>query len=279
MQKLLFILQVSLTTIMATLFTSCGNDAHDMVNNDFSVSENLLIEYGNIHNDALNFIKSEGPNRSQSLTQNRVDSTFNVWVETRYENQEIYYIFSQIKPLKEILSCGDPSRILPTRGDEADFLSDHANDFALDALKECLFKISQYMNNIDDVDIFDNQNILDELHQIIIETNNDYLSKCYSDIDKDALVKSLGVLYGSIEYWTNYDNVLFWTNVESELPMTRADNKNEPAQKNDQTLSKKDWIQTVSAADAAGAVLGSGVASVPAGAILSAMAALYFDVE
>lgn len=56
-------------------------------------------------------------------------------------------------------------------------------------------------------------------------------------------------------------------------------NSTRASKKEDKKLSKAEYIQVVAAADAAGAFLGTAIASGPAAILASATAALYFDVE
>lgn len=102
------------------------------------------------------------------------------------------------------------------------------------------------------------------------------------------LAKSLGVLYGSIEYWTNSDNVNSWSkiyiedqeNTHSKIATTKSKRmKKAKENKDSKKLSKADYITVVAAADTAGSFLGAAVASGPAAVAASAAAALYFDVE
>ncbi len=147
--------------------------------------------------------------------------------------------------------------------------------------------ISTQLNNSNDDEIFDNRPLLEELHYIIGETYKSYTKQCNSDLDADALDKTLGVLYGSIEYWTNSNNVDIWTQIHMEdedflygtVSNTEKPTDGEKGKQKGRNLSKGEWVQVVAAADAAGAALGAGIASAPAAAAASAAAALYFDVE
>lgn len=151
-----------------------------------------------------------------------------------------------------------------------------------EALNECTKRISEKLANISDENLFDNSSLLNDLHSLINDYYNTYIQKYPSDIDTQAIAQVLGILYGSIEYWTNSNNVNFWSNVELEgysncsagndqsTPQTRADEK----KKDDKTLSKSDYIITVASADAIGGLL-----SGPGAVLASGAAALYFDVE
>ena len=140
--------------------------------------------------------------------------------------------------------------------------------------------------------------MLNDLHALIIETFTSYKKKCDSDNDLKALSQTLGVLYGSIEYWTCSDNVESWGAVNIEIEENSSEvisnsnnasiriRKKEPKKKekeNDRMLSKNEWIQTVAAADALGAIAGGaagGATGAGAGALASSAAAvLYFDVK
>ena len=109
-----------------------------------------------------------------------------------------------------------------------------------------------------------------------------YAKQCYSDINAKALSQTLGVLYGSLEYWTNSNNVEYWSKIyleeeeKTESCVTFSATKaTENEDTDDRTLSKSEWLQTVAAADAIGAATSGGALA----AACSAAAALYFDVE
>lgn len=153
---------------------------------------------------------------------------------------------------------------------------------AIEASNECLDKIRTHLNTFKDNEIFDNKLLLEDLHLIISQTYDKYVQKCNSDIEKQTLAQALGVLYGSIEYWTNSKNVESWSKFEmdenevlssEQKAIKKDDNKKDKEKKDDKKVSKVEYFTVVAAADTAGSFLGAAIASAPAAV------ALYFDVE
>lgn len=157
-------------------------------------------------------------------------------------------------------------------------------------------KIKNHLSCFKDDEIFDNSDLLEDLHIIIIETYNTYASKCSTEQEKQTLTQVLGVLYGSIEYWTNSKNVESWIKIENDVNKSsenvynstkspkreekkRRKRSNSRKKEDDNKLSKAEYVTVVAAADTAGAFLGAAVASGPAAVAASAAAGLYFDVK
>lgn len=200
-------------------------------------------------------------------------------------------MFDEIESVKGVIL--NPSVFLvQARGNSE--TDSKVNPLAQKALNECIVKISECLNNTSEDNLFDNDRLLQEMHSVITRVYIAYTDNDASAVDLQAVTQTLGVLYGSVKYWTNSCNVEFWTNVDNNDkstdvsgPLSRgnADNnkdnkkdgdkeKEDEQQKDDKTLSKSDYIMTVAAADAIGSMWCG------AGAVLaSGAAALYFDVE
>ena len=277
---------------------SCNSKERDEIELNNTNVENVLEKYANIHNQGLDYIKLDMEKTSDVYTKSRLDSVFVDYLINQYGKKESNHILCEINPLKEFVLNGHIPSLKATRSGESDVFLDNANANAKEALNVCMSKMSNYLDEYDADNIFDNTLLLNDLHALIIETFTSYKKKCDSDNDLKALSQTLGVLYGSIEYWTCSDNVESWgaVNIEREENssevISNSNNasirirKKEPKKKekeNDRMLSKNEWIQTVAAADALGAIAGGaagGATGAGAGALASsAAAALYFDVK
>ncbi len=245
-------------------------------------SKNILQEYASGHNQALDYIKDDFRKYSNVYSKNRLDSVYNEYINQNYKKDDANKIIKQIAPVKKIILDGNIPSLKKTRSCEIDDFVGELNEFAKNALSVCVEKIANHLSNYNEDEVFDNPILLKELHDIINETYISYSSKCNSDNDAKALTQAFGVFYGSIEYWTNSSNVYSWTKIivkSDELNGVSSIAKARKKKQSEDTLSKKDWLQTVASADAIGGLLGAGVASLPAAGFCSAGAALYFNVE
>lgn len=283
-QKLVILLSIIFTFIFATHLSSCSNnESNDILPNN-SKSEEILQKYARFHNSGLDYIKYEAKKTSDKYTQKHLEAALGNYVISVYGKNNANKIIKQIAPMEELTFNGNiPSLPQLTRSNDSP-----NNSLAVEAANECMNKITNYLKTFKDNEIFDNKFLLSDLHTIIIRTYNDYASKSNSDKEKEMLAQSLGVLYGSIEYWTNSDNVNSWSKIDIEASenthskITTTKNKvmkKAKENKNSKKLSKVDYITVVAAADTAGSFLGAAVASGPAAVAASAAAALYFDVE
>ncbi len=168
-------------------------------------------------------------------------------------------------------------------------------------------KISIRLKDFNDDEIFDNKQLLNELHGIIIKMYNKSLEECSSKDEEQELSQAIGVLYGSIEYWMVSRNMKSWGDIHIEeveckgsqpaktkrndkggdnKGNDKGDNKGndkgdkkEHNKEDDKKLSTAEFITTLAAADALGAYLGGGIASGPAAVAASAAAGIYFDTK
>lgn len=284
--------------MMAFLVISCTNQEQDILITDGHHSEAILKQYGDIHNSGLDFIVADAEASSTVYSKDRIQTVYDKWVLKQYGKANGAAILRRIDSDKELAFDGifPKQHILNRSCIETDDFTNKANPLAHAALNECLDKISNHLKHIDENNLFDNEALLDDLHVHIINTYEDYAKKCSGDDNAKALEETLGVLYGSIEYWTNSKNVKAWSEItlkdevsgvssrstekegEKKKPEIKdtEDKKDEIKKTEDKTtLSKFDWIMIVSAADAAGASIGT-----PAlGGACSAAVGLYFDVE
>lgn len=270
-------LGVIFVAILATMFTSCKGNEQDEFNLKSNESVSVLQKYANVHNSGLNFIKAESK-AHKSLTKNQLEHIMGGWLNQQYNHDVASRIMKEIAPIEESVFNGNIPSLTRTRGNTS-------TDIAITASNECLSKISKCLNSFKDKDVLDNSSLLDELHAIIIETYNAYIQKCSSETEKQVLAQALGVLYGSIDYWTNSANVEFWSKTrlekDSDTYSGLASKKiiKKAGKKKARKLSKAEYITVVAAADTAGSFLGAGVASGAAAVAASAAAAAYFDVE
>lgn len=285
-QKIVLIAGTILTAIAVALFASCDNKEQDEIRFEDSEAPSVLIENANIHNQGLDYIKQDILKNPGVCSSFRLDSIFREFVNHKYGMEKAENILSEIAPVTKLMFNGYvPS--FNSRNEEEEGFTNKANVYALEALKVSMGKISEHLSNFNENEIFDNGQLLESLQNIITETYSSYVAQSGSEADADALNKAMGVLYGSIEYWTNSDNVEIWTHISvdsgsltkvianSENVMTRGDDET----KGKKVLTRKEWLEVVAAADAIGALLGIGVASTPAAAAASAAVALYYDVE
>lgn len=269
-----------LALFFTALFISCNNEGQSNFSTDVLKTSEILKENGSIHNSGLDYIKNNALKTNNKCTQQYIGEVLGEYVRSIYDKEEAQKIMQEIEPVQKLVFKEHVATLRQTR-------SSSSINIAIAATKECMDKIKHHLASFSNDEVFDNKKILDDLHLLISQTYEEYVNKCNSDLEKQALVQSLGVLYGSIEYWTNSENVVFWSKYKMEengglssgyVPNTRGKEKNEGKEK-DKKLSRKEYIEVVAAADVVGSFLGAAVASGPAAIAASAAAALYFDVE
>lgn len=281
MKRVLFVV---VTTFVLIGVTACANKGQEDISSGSLETEKILQNHAYIHNIGLEYIKLDLEKTSENITEKRLDSIFGEFVSHQYSKSEANRILSKISPMKKLVFNGDIPSLKKTRSSEIDHFTNHANKFAKEVLNECMGRISNHLNHFNNNEVFDNKLLLDDLHTIIENTYAFYARKCSSDTDAKAIAQTLGVLYGSIEYWTNSKNVGSWSKINIETGKSSFSRslyaaEKKQTKKRKETLSKKEWLEAVAAADAIGAFCGMGVASSPAALACSAGAALYFDVE
>lgn len=289
--KFVILLGMALTALLAGLAISCsGDDGQYDVEQDYTTPEITFMEYANTHNLGLDYIKSEIQKANGFCSKELMESAFEKFMTIRYGETDAVKLCKKIEPVKDLIFNLDLKNVSMSRGNDID-IANQINPVALEAFNKCAKNISNYLAGSSKESLFDNDALLDDLQSIIIETYRAYAQISNSNADTQAVAQVLGVLYGSVEYWTNSENVRFWTNVDAEefcnysvnpdllVPQARAENKTEVEdededKKEDRELSPSDYIVTVASADAIGGLF-SGI-----GAILtSGAAALYFDVK
>ena len=279
-QRFFIFMGVILMVVLTIQLVSCSNNEQDEISFNGLQTENILQKYGEQHNLGLDYIKLDAEKVSGIYTKSRLDSVFEDLVVFQYGHDNAKGQLDKASAIKELAFNGTIPCLDRTRCDNIDGFTKQANAFALKVLKDCMVNIANYLDNVHEDEMFDNDNLLAELHTIIVNNYIVNVKKCNSDIDANALAQTLGVLYGSIEYWTNSDNVECWAsiNMQSDKIKPSAALYNAKsitrAQESNKKLSKSEWLQTVAAADAIGALAGG-----PAAVACSAGAALYFDVE
>lgn len=267
-----------------------------------------MKRYADIHNSGLDYIKSDAQRTTNRFTQKYLHGVLEKYVISIYGKDDAHKIMQEIAPMENLVFNGHiPSltnissltntpSLRQTSSNSSNSSSSQTN-IAIAAANECMDKIKNHLNAFHDENIFDNKYLLEDLHTIISKTYEIYVQKCSSDIEKQSLAQSLGVLYGSIEYWTNSENVEYWSRIKMENEnsseyvsnSTRAPKKEDKKddkkddkkedKKEDKKLSKKEYLEVIAAADTVGAFLGIAIASGPAAIAASAAAALYYDVE
>lgn len=303
MKKLLSVLFVVCSSFSVI---SCSNKVQDEINYEEIEVEETLQKYADVHNRGLKYIQLDLEKASGVYSRCRLDSVFDNFVIYQYGKTGADKILSEIGPMKNNVFNSTMPSLKKTRNCGVDMFTAHANDFAKEALTECMSKIAARLKGVKDGKIFDNKPLLSDLKAIINENYALYMKKCSSDEDAKALAQTFGVLSGSIEYWTNSNNVKSWSKVsmvveeevssegifksaktvgkEKEKDKNKKKKEKDKKEKTEKTekLTKSDWIQTVASADAAGALIGSSVPGLGSSALataFSAAAALSFDVE
>lgn len=284
-QKKFILTSLILFFNLTVLFTSCSNDCQNYVSTDISKSTKILEKYANIHNSGLDYIKfNVEKNSNEKCTRKYMESTLEDYIINVYGNDDALKIIRQIATMENLVFSGNIPHLAQMRNNTS---ADKSNTIAIEAANECINNISDHLKTCEDDELFDNQPLLDDLHVIINNTYNIYTKKCRSDEEQQILSQALGVLYGSIEYWTNSENVEFWSKLDIEdnndiyskdVSINKA-KKEKSTNKSSKKLSKAEYIEIIAAADTAGSFLGGAVASGPAAIAASAAAALYFDVE
>ncbi len=289
---------VGIAIVMWTLFTACENSAQEEIiqsESELVESVNKLKKYANQHNSGLDYIKRDAEKFSGVYTVSRLDSVFEKYVAMNFEGKEMDEVLGRIAAMKAKLYVGNiPTLQSIGRGND-ELMSSVDGNCALVALEECMSKISECIEANGDEILFDNERLLGEFHDVINRTYVSYTKECSNEEERNILCQTLGVLYGSIEYWSNSENVASWGNIDfedlsngnskprrekgasagegSSVDVNKDNNSNENSN-SDKTLSKSDYIMTIAAADAIG-----GYISGPGAIIASAGAALYFEVE
>lgn len=292
-QILFFSIGILLSGVIIVHFASCNAREYDEVNIEQASLAQELQAYAKVHNAGLEYIKSDAESTSQSYTTNRLDSVFEAWVAKQYGRNEANEILQQISPITTELLNGSQPSLGQTRSVRVRNSTHEINPLVQQALDDCMRQISRELSNTPDAKIFDNQTLLKKLHHIITLTCTNYSNSAKSPLEIQALKETLGVLYGSIEYWTNSHNAKFWSTmrIEQKQPsktlintgrFTKEHKKDEPNKNKKIELTKEEWIAVVAEADAAGAAIGMGFGGVGGGALAaaaSAAAALYYDVK
>lgn len=278
--KHFILLGLILALLFTALFISCNNEVQGSSNSDVLKTSEILKENGNIHNSGLDYIKNNALKTNNKCTQQYIGEVLGEYVRSIYDKDEANKIIQEIVPVQKQVFKHIPS-LSQTR-------SSNSTNMAMFATNESMNKIKQHLASFSNDEVFDNKKILDDLHLLICQTYEIYVKKCNSNDEKQALAQSLGVLYGSIEYWTNSENVEFWSKYKMDkngklssknLLNTRGKGNKEKDKDKNKKLSRKEYIEVVAAADVAGSYLGGGFASAPAAVAASAAAALYFDVK
>ena len=280
-RKSLFVVGIALVSIVSFQFTSCNKNEQEEI---YHIgSDNILEKYGSIHNSGLDYILNDAEKNPENYNANRLDSIFFEWVVSQYGIELAKNSINKMGNINELVFTNMEAALLKSRSDtENDF--GVSEKFAMQAIAECIDEIKPKLLNLKDDEMFDNLVVSEELQLTISKIYNNRLLDCTSESDKETLSRVLGVLHGSIDYWTKSSNAYSWSRINlNDTDISGSDksewslvlpSQNKPTELTD-TLSKSDWIMTVAAADAIGAVFGG-----PHGAVIaSAAAALYFDVE
>lgn len=267
--------------------SSCSNDIVDPK----ETSSNVLKQFGDIHNAGLDFIMHDAMACRSAYSIDRMDSVYCKWAVSQYGNTDTSDAVKAGYMKAKVLS-NDISAISYTRScSKSD--SGIKSKLAEEALDECMSNIRMTVSAFREDEVFDNDNLVKELQFIISATYNKYNNNCFSQSDIECLSRTLGVLYGSIEYWSKLDNVRAWTNISFSDTMSRSavkkaeekkENKDENKDENKgekqedkkeaKKLSSHEFISVVGGADAIGALI-----SGPAAVVASAAAALSFEVK
>ena len=267
-------MRVILFVVLASHLVSCS-DKEGYENYSGLESEDILQKYADEHNLGLDYIKLDAESVSGTYTKSRFDYVFESFLNKEYGNDNANGF-----PIKELVFNGTIPFMGQTRSCKFNTFTENANAFAMKALDDCMKNITECMHGIHEDELFDNEHLLKKMHAVIANTYIAYSKKCDSEVDAKALARTLGILYGSIEYWSNSTNVKCWSSInmqdDDKTHSMVASNSLKTVTRSNKSkkLSKSEWLQTVAAADAIG-----GLASGPAGLACSAAAALYFDVE
>lgn len=287
MKKTVFIVMAVFTALCMSLFSSCNNQELDGAKVDNSLSVTILEKFGKVHNEGLDFIKGSKEKTSGTYSQIHLDYVFREYVSLLHGSDNTERILENTKPFTEQLLTGNIPTLTQVRSGEFEYLLDQANPLALEALRECLIKITNHLSMADEDNILDNPVLLSDLHDIISKIYIDYANTINDPSDLASIELTLGVLYGSVEYWSNSKNIEYWSNIiisseDDNNAQTRGDSKPQPQQPSNpqpqqqqkQKLTTAEYISVVGGADAIGALLGPEMAVIASGA-----AALYYDVE
>lgn len=271
---------------IGVLLYSCSSDIVEQ-KETFNSPSNILQQYGNIHNAGLDFIKLDAMASHSNYSIDRMDSVYCKWVVSQYGSSETSDA-AKAGYMKAKVVANDIPTISYKRRSSKD-ASGVKCKLAVEALDECMNNIREKIRTFREDEIFDNDNLVKEIQFIISTTYNKYYNDCLSQNDIECLSRTLGVLYGSIEYWSKSDNVSTWTSINFSDNMPRSavkkaeekkentDEKKESTDKkkeDNKKLSTHEFISVVGGSDAIGALV-----SGPAAVVASAAAALYFEVK
>lgn len=279
MRKTVFLMMAVFTTACMILLSSCQNQDLDETSMNNPASLTTLEWHGKVHNEGLDFIKTDKMKTSGVYSKARLDSVFGEYIAVQYDIENTNRILEEINPIKEQLLSGNIPSLAKVRSCDFEESLDNANPLALEALSECLSKITNHLSTIPEEQIFDNPSLLKSLHDIIYKTYLNYAAQSKEPTDLASVELTLGVLYGSVEYWSNSKNVEYWSNIadENEFSYPKAkktNNSNMTRAEEKKKLTKEEYISVVGGADAIGALAGPHAA-----VIASAATALYYDVE
>ena len=303
MNKAINILFNLIIILSLTFLTeSCSNKEQEENICGLSKSETTLRKYASFHNTGLDYIKGEIYKYKGNCTQIDLISAVDNYVYSIYDRNKANEIIQQITPIEKDFFNGNVPTLYQTR---CNITTDKPDDIAMNAITECLDKITNHLKSFKDDEILDNISLLNELQKIIVDTYNIYVKENNSDEEIQKLSQTLGVLYGSIEYWIKSDNVEYWSNInitdnkyeDTKYNITRESNKNNNNNKKDDNkngnnkdkdknkennkevkkVSLTEFLTGVAAADAIGACMGAAVASGPAAVAASAAAAIVYE--
>lgn len=232
---------------------------------DYMADFKILEQHGQIHNDGLDFIIATKKDSPDLYTEARLDSIVREYTIVTYGNENLDSIEIEFNPLKKKMLSGDiPSMAKVKNNEFVEFFS--KNSLAFHALDECLTAINERLESDPNEELFDNPKLLSDVQEIICDTYISYIPLFAKSTDKPAVLETLGVLHGSVEYWMDSKNVEKWSDCE----LKNKNDKNEEKKK----LNPAEYLEAIAAADAIGAL-----ASPLAALFASTVVALYFDVE
>lgn len=281
MKKLAFLLTVLFTVITIGILSSCENQEQEEIQIASETSESNLAKYGNIHNQGLDYLKVNLKQSAVSFTAEHLDSVFQEYVRFQSGEKEGEKILTEIHSMKQQVLNGIFPSIEQVRSDKVSTFADNSNPYAGAALNEALIKIKDYLQSVPEDQIIDNQQVIADMQELIYTVNNSYDNQGLTSEDKDAIEQTLGVLYGSVAYWSTSENIQFWSACENNNNETHTRAETGKTKKLDTTskntkqkLSVVEFLSVMAAADAIGTMLGP-----EAGVIASTAAALAYDVE
>lgn len=246
--------------------------------------EEMLQAKASFHNLGLEYIKSDIIKKSQTYTTTQqIDSMFANFVVYQYGEHKGTEVLRRINSVRHFVVNGNVPSLKDSRTNVINSYANVSNNLAKEALTKCMNDVTKYIYKSKKKNILDNKELLNNIHTIIKRYSKMYIEKCDSEEDVNKITNTLGVLYGSIEYWLNSKNVGYWTNIKIKDNKATRHIESDDAPTNERvrtdTLSESEWISTVVGADAVGSLYGAGVASGASALICSAVIAIHFDVE